>query len=209
MDLVAYLDESRKPVRDPATGKVAGNREHYIVAAAVVLRADGEAIRQHIASVERDLGFGLHYRHLRSRARKVAALEAIVAMPDWDGYLFETSAPIDFRRYPEAFVRAAILKVAFPRLAKVVGDGGVVIESRGMRDRPLGGLDQADVTLASKLRRAGEVGSGFVVEHATKEDALLAIPDLLAGVRGDDLCGVDRSLYPRVAHRIRGVEKAL
>ena len=159
MDLVAYLDESRKPVRDPATGKVAGYREHYIVAAAVVLRADGEGMRQHIASVERDLGFGLHYRHLRSGARKVAALEAILAMPDWDGYLFEISAPIGFRRYPEAFVRAAILKVAFPRLAKVIGDGRVVIESRGMR--------------------------------------------------GDDLCGVDRSLYPRVAHRIRGVEQAL
>lgn len=112
MDLVAHLDESRKPVREPATGKVEGEREHYIVAAAVVLRADGEAIRQHIASVERDLGFVLHYRHLRSRARKVAAVEAIVAMPDWDGYLFETSEPTDFRRHPDAFVRATICAVS-------------------------------------------------------------------------------------------------
>jgi len=37
-DLIAFLDESRKPVRDGRTGRVSGRGDHYVVVAAVVWR---------------------------------------------------------------------------------------------------------------------------------------------------------------------------
>lgn len=44
-ELVAFVDEPRKPVRDEATGRVAGEGGHYVVAAAVVLRGDADDCR--------------------------------------------------------------------------------------------------------------------------------------------------------------------
>ena len=72
MGLVAYLDESRKPVRDPATGRVAGGGEHYVVAAAVVFGMEADGVRTSVRAIERDLSFALHYGELRSRARRIA-----------------------------------------------------------------------------------------------------------------------------------------
>ncbi len=44
-ELIAYVDESRKPMRDPATGRVSGAGEYYVLAAAVVLDGDCDDLR--------------------------------------------------------------------------------------------------------------------------------------------------------------------
>lgn len=97
-DLVAFFDESKKPVRDRATKKVVPNSEFYVVAGAVVLHGDLDGFRAQVAKLEADLGFTLHYYDLNSRARLTAAVEAIDSIEGWDTYLFETGAPISSAR---------------------------------------------------------------------------------------------------------------
>jgi len=40
LEILAFLDESRKPVRDAGTGRVGASGDYYGVAAAIVLRGD-------------------------------------------------------------------------------------------------------------------------------------------------------------------------
>jgi hypothetical protein len=204
VDLVAYLDESRKPVRDPATGNVAGGFEHYVVAAAVVFGEDADAVRESVRGIERDLGFALHYGELRSRARRLAVVDAIVALPDWDGYVFETARAVDVRRRSEHAIRAAILTEAFPTLEGEAGVGRIVLESRAMPTGTLGPIDKKDLDALRRLRIGGRVAYSLQVGHAPKFEAIVAIPDIIAGARSDFICGADRSIYPRLAHRVRG-----
>ena len=204
MDLVAYLDESRKPVRDPATGRVADGGEHYVVAAAVVFGTEADRIRASLLAIERDLGFALHYGELRSRARRIAVVDAIVLLPDWDGYLFETARPVDFRRRSEHAIRAAILAEAFPTLEVDAGVGSIVLESRAMVTDVAGVIDTKDLDVLRHVHKSGRVSGALQIGHAPKNEAILAIADVIAGARGDFICGADRGVYPRLAHRIRG-----
>jgi hypothetical protein len=204
VDLVAYLDESRKPVRDPSTGNVAGGFEHYVVAAAVVLGEDADSVRESVRGIERDLGFALHYGELRSRARRLAVVDAIVALPDWDGYVFETARAVDFRRRSEHAIRAAILTEAFPTLEEEVGVGRIVLESRAMPADATGAIDTKDQDVLRHAHKRGRVSDALEIGHAPKKEVILAIADIIAGARGDFICGADRGIYPRLAHRIRG-----
>jgi len=135
-DLVAYLDESRKPVRDLATGRVAGRGEHYVVAAAVVIDGDLGAIRAEITDIETRLRYRLHYADLRGRERKTAVLTALDEVDGWDAYVFETRRPLPTRNFSEHHVRAKILAVAFTLLGNDVGTSRVVLETRATPVRP-------------------------------------------------------------------------
>ena len=64
LELLAFLDESNKPVRDPATGKVANTGNRYVVAAAVVLRGEAEPIRNELRALRDRIGYDLHYSDL-------------------------------------------------------------------------------------------------------------------------------------------------
>ncbi len=85
--LCGFMDESKKPVRDPRTGKVAAAGDFYVVAAAVVLRGEVEDTRSELRNRAEDLGIELHYNDL-GRERRIAVVERIVAIESWDGYLF-------------------------------------------------------------------------------------------------------------------------
>ena len=83
-ELTAFLDEPRKPIRNPATGRVADPRSYYyVVAAAVVLDGDAADARRRLGLVRADIGADLHYRNL-SKTRRTAALEAIDRIGGWD-----------------------------------------------------------------------------------------------------------------------------
>lgn len=93
-ELAAFLDESRKPIRNAATRRVAERgRHYYVVAAAVVLDGDVADIRSQLEQVGAEVGVQLHYRNL-SVSRRAKALEAIDRIGGWDGYLFETARPL-------------------------------------------------------------------------------------------------------------------
>ena len=116
-ELIAFLDESRKPIRNPKTRRVGEpGRYYYVVAAAVVIDGDIPNIRSQLGRVEAGLGYPLHYREL-STARRVSALEAIDRIDGWDGYLYETARPLPGAGYSEHHVRAKIIAEAFTHLS--------------------------------------------------------------------------------------------
>ena len=106
-ELIAFLDESRKPLRDPATRRLdTHGRKHYVVAAAVVIDGDSPNIRSWLKQIEAEGGYPLHYQDL-STARRVRALEAIDEIGGWDGYLYETARALPDAGHSEHHVRAA------------------------------------------------------------------------------------------------------
>jgi hypothetical protein len=161
-------------------------------------------VRESLRGIERDLGFALHYGELRSRARKVAAVDAIVALADWDAYLFETARPVDFRRRSDHAIRAAILKEAFPILEHDAGVSRIVLESRAMPTDVTHAIDARDFDVLRDVHRSDLVSESLEMGHVSKSETILVIADVIAGARGDFICGVDRGTYPRLAHRVRG-----
>jgi hypothetical protein len=131
-------------------------------------------------------------------------VDTIVALPDWDGYVFETERAVDFRRRSDHAIRAAILTEAFPVLEEEAGVGFIVLESRAMPTGTVGPVDMKDLDVLRRVQFRGWVSGSLEVGHAPKSEAILAIADVIAGARSDFICGVDRSIYPRLAHRIRG-----
>ena len=106
--LIAFLDESKKPVRDRSTGRVATGGDHYyVVAAAIVFASDLGDVRAQLSDIEAGLGYKLHYGDL-SHKRRVEAIEAVEAIDGWDGYIFETARPLSSRHYTERHVRARL-----------------------------------------------------------------------------------------------------
>jgi hypothetical protein len=85
IELVAFLDESKKPVRSRATGKVAGRGEFYVVAGAVVFDGDIDDHRDQITKLEFELGFRLHYSDL-SMTRRIEAVEAVASLGRWEAH---------------------------------------------------------------------------------------------------------------------------
>lgn len=205
LDILAFLDESRKPMRDPATGKVAASGDHYVVAAAIVLRGDAATIRSRLRDLLDFVGHDLHYSHMSAR-RRTAALTGIADITGWDGLIYETATPVPARR-AERRTRARILSAALPDLT---GEHGVIIVTLETRAAPMKGfhtLDEHDHATWRSLIDRGLVTDGHTIAHGDKTEPLLWVADLLAGARSDHLCGTDRSMYPRIAHRVRHITR--
>lgn len=206
-NLIAFLDESRKPVRDPATGRVDSTATHYVVAAAVVLDGELDEIRTAVTEVERLLGYRLHYADLRSRRRRLRVVEALATVPGWDGYVFETARALHTRT-SEHHVRAKVLTVAFSHLSNDVGVLQLNLETRALPQRGFRVLDDKDNQVLERLLSQKAVPADLRINHVTKSEVVLCIADVLAGARSDFLCGADREAYPLLAHRVRGIKQA-
>ena len=203
-EFIAFLDESRKPIRNSATGRVDNHGlKHYVVAAAVVMVGDSHNIRRLLEQVAAGLGYPLHYRDL-SAARRVKALEAIDRIDGWDGYLFETARALPDANYNEHHVRAKVVTEAFTHLSSE-GIDEVVLETRAGTKKSFLALDRKDHDVMRRLQRQGTVPEGFRIRHDDKTEAILQIADLLAGARSDSLCGVNRVAYAMIGHRVHSI----
>ena len=201
-ELFAFVDESRKPMRDPATGDVSGEGEHYVLAAVVILGGDSNDMRRSLNQISVEIGHPLHYREL-SRQRRIQALEAIAAIAGWEGYVFETARPLLARNLSEHHVRAKLIGDAFEYLSMSRGVARAVLETRSHPTTGFVALDQKDHDVLRRLRRHEEIAGSFEIAHASKAESILQMADLLAGARSDWLCGVDRHPYSMITHRVR------
>lgn len=205
-ELIAFLDESRKPLRDPVTRRVdAHGRKHYVVAAAVVIDGDSPNLRRWLEQVESEVGYPLHYQDL-STARRVAALEAIDGIDGWDGYLYETARALPDAGYDEHHVRAKVIERALTHLSSE-GVVRATLETRAGTNRRFLPLDNKDHRVVRKLRRQKAIPDDFRISHSNKTETMLQIADLLAGARSDHLCGVNRETFWRISHRVRTTHK--
>jgi hypothetical protein len=207
IELVAFIDESMKPLRDRATGKPTSNA-FYVVAAAIVLEGDLSCIRAELAEIEKQFGCPIHYGDL-GHDRRVEAAEAIVSIAGWDGYLFETSHALSPRHHKEKYVRNKAMKEAFSYLGSEEGVSQAVLETRADPKKGFLALDQDDHEVLQKLLARKEVPSDFRISHQSKSEPVLQLADVLAGARSDFLCGVNQDVYPRIAHRVRSTRKVL
>ncbi len=203
-ELIAFLDESRKPIRNPATGRLDDpGRNHYVVAAAVVIDGDIPSIRSQLGQVEAGLGYPLHYRNLTT-ARRVEAVEAIDGIDGWDGYLYETARPLPDAGYSEHHVRAKVITEAFTHLSSE-GVVEAVLETRAGTNRRFLPLDDKDHDVLRRLQQQGTVPGSFRISHDDKTETILHIADLLAGARSDWLCDVNRDTHARIGHRVQTI----
>lgn len=203
--LIAYVDESCKPVRDPSTRRVMPDRYRYVLACAIVFEADIDAGRCELSRLEASLGKSLHYRELAVTARE-AALEHAASLDSWEGALFETSRDIIRQRHSEHHVRAKLLERALRSLSETFGVAEIVMESRSRRRLGPGQLDQKDHQVLRKTRGRGLIDP-IALRHDDKSEVMLRLPDLLAGARTDHLCGVDRTAFALIANRVRVIEQ--
>ena len=203
--LVGYLDESMKPVRDAKTGRVIGSdlRHHYVVAAVVLFEEDIDPVRKRLGEIRNRLGFPLHYSDLRSKKRRQEAIEAIDSVSEWDVYVFETAEPF---RGKEHHVRAKILESAFMHLSTCEGVQRLVLETRSHPSGEFGQLDEKDHQVLHKLVNRGEVPADLEITHKGKSEPLLQVPDVVVGARSDHLCAADREAYAMVSHRVRDIK---
>ena len=204
-DLVAFIDESRKPVRNPATGDISGLGEYYVVAAAVVLRGDIAKIRNQLQEIRMKVGYPLHYQEL-SPTRQAKALERVGEITDWDGYLFETDRALPSVSYSEHHVRAKVIERTFGYLDNEVGVRHATLETRGLKGSSFGLLNQKDHDVLHRLQRREAISPDFKIDHFDKSEAILQICDLLAGSRTDWLCAKRPDQFPLISHRIRSIE---
>ncbi len=203
-EILAFLDESKKPVRDPRTGKVSDRGDYYVVAGVVIMRGDADETRDALRELAADLEVDVHYNEL-SRARRIVVIERVAALDTWDGYLFETAQPLRARHNSERRLRDKTMTAAFTTLGR---DGGVmdlVLETRGKPSLGFTQLDENDHRVLQRLRSRNEVAQGLSIRHESKREPLLWLADVLAGARTDHLCGVHLDMYPRLAHRVREV----
>ncbi len=206
-ELIAFVDESRKPMRDPATGEVSGAGEHYVLAAVVLLGDDSNDMRRRLNQISVEIGHPLHYREL-SRQRRNQALEAIAAITDWEGYIFETARPLRARNLSEHHVGAKLIGDAFTYLSLSRGAARAVLETRSHPAAGFVALDQKDHDVLRRLRHREETAGNFEITHASKAEPILQIADLLAGARSDWLCGVSREPHSIIAHRVRSTRSS-
>ena len=203
-DLVAFLDESRKPIRNPKTGRVGEpGRYYYVVAAAVVIDGDSSDIRSRLGRVEAGLGYPLHYRNL-STTRRIEAITAIDGINGWDGYLYETARPLPDAGYNEHHVRAKVVEEALTHLSSQ-GVVEAVLETRAGTNRRFLSLDNKDYDVLHRLQQQGTVPERFRISHDDKTETVLQIADLLAGARSDWLCEVNREAHARIGHRVHTI----
>lgn len=152
--LLAFVDESCKPVRDPSTGRALADGYRYVLTCAVVFEADIAAVRHDLLNLEAGLGRPLHYREMGRDARE-AALKHVATLDTWDGALFETSQAVLRQRQSEHHVRAKLLERALISLSEKFGVVEIVMESRSKLQLGPGQLDQKDHQVLRKLRGRG------------------------------------------------------
>jgi hypothetical protein len=201
--LVAYLDESRKPLRHPGSRRVDDTQGHYVVAAAILFAGEADQARAELLTLQKALGHDVHYSDL-SRLRRCEVAEAIGRIPSWDGVLFETDAPVS-SRMPDRRVRQRLLSTALPTLERDFGVSSLMLETRSAPLRGFVALDSHDHGTRQSLIARGELLPETNLAHVTKSEPLLWIADVVAGTRSDLLCGRDHATYPLLAHRVRRV----
>lgn len=201
--MVAFLDESRKPVRDPETGRPIPSVLHYVVAAAIVLQGDAAQLRSSLRSVAHDVGRPLHYSDLGTDGR-IQALNALGELTGWEGLIYETNTPVS-DRVPERRTRARLLRVAFPDLTTRQEAQTVTLETRSTPRLGFHQLDEHDHSTWRSLIDRGSVPHGLTLRHGDKSDPLLWVPDLVAGARSDHLCATNRSNFPLISHRVSAI----
>jgi len=208
IDLVAFLDESKKPVRNRATGNVAGTGSFYVVAGVTTFDGEIQALREQITKVEGGLGFELHYGHLRTANRRIRAVEAVATITGWEASVFESAEPIRTNGGgAEHRIRAKALEAAFVYLGT---DGGVdraVLETRSEPSEGFHQLDNKDHSVLQRLVAKDQVPGGFSISHANKDEPLLKLADVVAGARTDLLCGKGDECYAHLSHLVDKIEQ--
>jgi len=199
--LVAFIDESHRPVRDRKTGKADLSRWFYVIGVVVVFSDDIEACRQQLADIETKLGYELHYHDLKSPTRRTNAVDAIASLPSWDGFIIEDPKPIPQGGGYEQTARERLLYRGFPLLAGL-GVTRVVLETRVRATTRQATLDERDRAVVVKLRQQGRLGDSFITRHTTKAESMLKLADMLASCRTDFLCARSEEIYPRIGHRV-------
>lgn len=201
--LVAYLDESRKPLRHPGSRRVDDTQGHYVVAAAILFSGEVDEVRSRLVTLRNAMGHEFHYSDL-SRLRRYEVAEAVGRLPSWEGVLFETDAPVS-SRMPDRRVRQRLLSAALPTLERDFGVSSLVLETRSAPLRGFLALDSHDHGTRQSLIARGELLAETSLIHVTKSEPLLWIADVVAGARSDFRCGRDGATYPLLAHRVRRV----
>jgi len=206
--LIAFVDESRKPMRDEATGRVSREGSYYVVAAAVVFSGDVGDCRQGLRSLADKVnrGVALRWKDMGS-ARRLAAVEGILGIEHWDAMLYETAKPVTDRHHKDAMVRARILRVALSDLSDEQGVAHVTFETRSQPSQGFTTHDRRDHEILQSLLDKEEIDPDFRIDHDGKSEPMLWLADVVVGARSDYLCGVDREMYSRIAFRVRGLSR--
>lgn len=202
----AFLDESRKPLRDGATGGVATWGDHYVIGAATLLEGSLDESRAWLQGLRTDLGFRFHFSEL-ALSRRILVIEGLLSLESWDGFLYESAKPLS-RSIPERRMRDRILQVAFKDLANECGVHAFTLESRATPQRGQWALDRHDHSTFAKLTSRRQLPEEAALTHATKSEPMLWIADVIASCRSDYLCGRERSLFPMLAHRLIRIKGA-
>lgn len=203
-DLVAFVDESRKPVRH--VGRQLGasrGSSFYAVSAVILLRDDVDGVRRKLRDLAGLTPHGLHYRKLASAVRRDCVYD-INTMTEWDAIVVETNRAVPVRN--DRQIRAAVLQSAFTTLWRVHGVREVVLESRAMITGQFARLDRDDELVAAHLRTVRVLPDDFDIAHGSKSDPALGLADLVVGARTDHLCGVDYGPWSLIAHRVRTLQ---
>ena len=196
-ELIAFVDESKKPARDPLTGK-ALPRSWYAMAAVIVLAGDADDLRARLVEISHDCGKPLHYKDLSKPIRR-EALSKVVELTDWDAEVVEIERPVQIRHEPT--VRRAVLAMLMRLVVGKHGVTSIVIESRSRR-ATTDTLDFDDRWLASELTRFGQLPDGVTITHRRKTEPLLWLPDLIVGARTDAVSRSDWRPWLEVIGRV-------
>lgn len=197
-DLIAFVDESKKPARDPLTGK-ALPQSWYAMAAVIVLAGDAEALRTRLVEISHDFRPRLHYKELSSSARR-DALSRIGQIADWDAIVVESERPVPIRK--ETTVRNGVLGRLLPSLASESDTRFATLESRARQLTGLDTPDHEDRLLVAELIDHARLPANFRITHAHKDEPLLWAADLIVGARTDALAGIDWRPWLHTAGRV-------
>lgn len=198
-ELVAFLDESKKPVRDRGSRRV-GTGDFYVVVSAVVFRGDCDLLRASIRDLELAIGARLHYSDL-TQDRRLEAVESLAAIPNWEAFIFENSVAKP-ASYNEAGLRRLALKAALRKLHGEIGVCDLTLETRSRATGEFRRLDDDDHRTLTRLRSRGEISADVRIRHTDKSEPLLVIPDFVAGARTDQLANKSFAEFPMLAHRV-------
>lgn len=196
-ELIAFVDESKKPARDPLTGK-ALPQSWYAMAAVIVLAGQANDLRARLVEMGGAHRSGLHYSQMTNAARRTA-LRRINEFTDWDAQVVEIERPIQIRH--ETTVRRAVLAALLRLVVDKHGATSVVIESRSRR-ATTDTLDLEDRTLLTELIRLRKAPQTLALAHARKDAPLLWLPDLIVGARTDAASGLDWRPWTEVSGRV-------
>lgn len=197
-DIIAFVDESKKPVREPATGRADTSSYFYVATSVVTFDSDIEALRSLLNELSEQLSKPLHYSELSSRQRE-HALSALCQSPDWEASVFETSKAFH-KSTDEHWVRARLLDQMLEEHTKDITH--FVLEQRGKPGTDFDALNERDHQVFRRHQRRSNLETQITLEHRDKSEIMLAIPDLISGARTDFLCRRDTLPYTHISHRV-------